>query len=624
MQFARPPSTADAHAVLLRSDPADSASLSQAPAQIRLWFSEALAGGLASVQLLDTDGHILSLTPPRVDATEAGLVVIDLPSLAGGAYSLNWTVVSETGGHPARGTLVFAIGSVAPPRSTSGSAFSLASLEAPLNGLLLTGLIGLLGALAMATLVLQPAARSVRLNTGQRTVVARAVRRTYGLAGVCAVVGFGAGALWLLWQLLSVANGPADVLSTAWLLVAQTRAGLLWLSRQALFGLVAVLLWRAVRGDTAAASPLLRAAAVAIATVLAVVQALSGHAAALSADALPLAIAADALHVLAGAAWVGGLLALTVGVVPVLPRDPPALTILSQVIWTRFSRVAGVSAGLVVASGLYAVGRQVVSLAALVDNDYGRLVLAKVGLVLATGAIGLVLSSIVHPRALGTLFRVLQRASLPRLTRIETYVGLAVVVVAGLLASAAPPRVTPNSSVPHPAYMSAHVADLLVGLEVRPNRAGPNVLMVRAISQRRPAPGPVEQVQVRLIPLAGGEPLLTDADLQEPGVFRVAGEALAYDGPWSAEIIVQRPGQPALTTTFGWTVGSTAPTTTRTEQVALASLLDPAAGLVVLVTIVVVLLFSRRRRHAPSAVQPRLAWSRQAPFAEATHEGAAR
>src|SRR3954465_15932635 len=48
--------TADAHAALVRSDPAAGASLETPPTEIRIWFAEPLEASYTGAELLDTEG----------------------------------------------------------------------------------------------------------------------------------------------------------------------------------------------------------------------------------------------------------------------------------------------------------------------------------------------------------------------------------------------------------------------------------------------------------------------------------------------------------------------------------------------------------------------------------------
>ncbi len=95
-----------------------------------------------------------------------------------------------------------------------------------------------------------------------------------------------------------------------------------------------------------------------------------------------LSLLADTLHLLAMAAWVGGLVLLVVGLLP--RRDPDELDAVLPV----FSRVAFTAVVVMAVTGTYAAWRGVGSLRALVHTEYGLLVLAKVALFVGLLAVG--------------------------------------------------------------------------------------------------------------------------------------------------------------------------------------------------------------------------------------------
>jgi methionine-rich copper-binding protein CopC len=89
---------ASAHAYLLHSEPAANAILDTAPDTMRLWFSEIISSEFSGAMLLDADGQSLDVTV-TVDPTDHTLLVVDLPELPDGVYSLRWTAHSEADGH---------------------------------------------------------------------------------------------------------------------------------------------------------------------------------------------------------------------------------------------------------------------------------------------------------------------------------------------------------------------------------------------------------------------------------------------------------------------------------------------------------------------------------------------
>lgn len=99
---------------------------------------------------------------------------------------------------------------------------------------------------------------------------------------------------------------------------------------------------------------------------------LVGHAAAAAAPFV--AVGLLSLHVMAAAAWVGGLVAL----VTLTSRRPLALTVLAP----RFSGMALTCVAVLAITGLLAARRELPAWGALTDSAYGRLVLTKAVLLL--------------------------------------------------------------------------------------------------------------------------------------------------------------------------------------------------------------------------------------------------
>ncbi len=89
---------ARAHAALVKSEPPRRAVLSKAPRQIRLWFNERLEPAYASISI-QRDGDAKPIDAPRatVDAADPKLLVLELPALAPGQYTVKYRVLSVDG-----------------------------------------------------------------------------------------------------------------------------------------------------------------------------------------------------------------------------------------------------------------------------------------------------------------------------------------------------------------------------------------------------------------------------------------------------------------------------------------------------------------------------------------------
>jgi len=118
----------------------------------------------------------------------------------------------------------------------------------------------------------------------------------------------------------------------------------------------------------------------------AIVPALSGHSAG-TGQFHVLAVGADAVHIVAAGVWIGTLTALVIVVHEAVKRGAAASDLLPDAV-ASFSPVALVSAGVLVSTGLFATWLHVGSLSALFSSTYGRILLAKVGLVAVTTGLG--------------------------------------------------------------------------------------------------------------------------------------------------------------------------------------------------------------------------------------------
>lgn len=86
-----------AHAALVKSEPARRAELSKAPRQVRLWFNEKIEPAYATINVFRQGGVPVVHTLARVDKEDGKLLVLELPQLESGAYTVNYRVLSVDG-----------------------------------------------------------------------------------------------------------------------------------------------------------------------------------------------------------------------------------------------------------------------------------------------------------------------------------------------------------------------------------------------------------------------------------------------------------------------------------------------------------------------------------------------
>ncbi|MEU3508821.1 copper resistance protein CopC [Streptomyces longwoodensis] len=348
---------ASAHAALRATDPADGSVVPAAPRGVTLTFTESVGLLDDSFRVLDPTGHRV----PTGDAEHAGghadTARISLPAgLGRGTFTVAWRVVSADS-HPVSGAFTFSVG--AP--SATAAPVPTGPAEDPLTAFLYGSARG---AAYLAAALLIGTAAFVAVCRPTRVRPLRGLLRAggWGLAGATVL-------LLVLRAPYETGDGPSAALDLDALGRTLTgRPGWALLARLVLLAASALLLTHAARRGRPSRTHLALGAVLAVG--LALTWAAAEHASA--GIQVPLAMTSSVVHLLAMAAWLGGLTALLV----LLRRDTPPLATV-----TRFSRLAMLSVTALAVTGLYQSWRGLGTLTALTDTSYGRLLLAKLAAV---------------------------------------------------------------------------------------------------------------------------------------------------------------------------------------------------------------------------------------------------
>lgn len=357
-----------AHAALTGSDPKQGAVVEQAPTRVSLTFSEEVAMSDGSVRVLDPAGK-------RVDTgktTDLGGTTYGVPLHSGlpdGTFTVAYQVVSADS-HPVSGAFTFSIG--APSKTTA------ALPDQTAGGGVVGGLYGVARYLSYGGFILTVGGAAFVLACWPRGAGVRPVQRVV-VGGWITLTG--ATLAMLLMRGSYTGSGAIGDIFDLTLLgqVLQTKSGAALVSRLLL--LAAAALFIAVlfgayekRTDPKEKRDLTFGLAIGGAVVaagLAATWAMAEHAS--TGIQAGLAMPVDVLHLLAVAAWLGGLATLLVA----LYRAPS----IEATAVRRFSRVAFCAVSTLAATGLYQSWRQVGSWSALTGTRYGQLLLLKIGLV---------------------------------------------------------------------------------------------------------------------------------------------------------------------------------------------------------------------------------------------------
>ena len=594
-------SVAEAHANLVRSEPAIGAVLREAPRRMQLWFSEEPELRFSEVALFDATRQRLTDAPAEVAPGDPLSLILDLPTdLANGAYTVVWRVLSKVDGHVTAGSVPFTVGTpgaAGAPAPTGVDAAALLGGQDALAGrvdalnvltrwLRHLGTAAIGGTLFFGPTILAPAlaATHTQRAPGERPTneVVRAWRG--GLRASRSLAWFG-------WWLLLLATLGALIVQTAAAtnvphlealgaplldVVLTTRYGRFWLIWIALVVLLAVILARASR------RPLVRAAArrqawlwwwlgAAATGLVLFVTSLVSHAAATPQLAV-VAIAADWLHLAAMALWIGGLCQLLLVFPIALAPLPPSIRLraLAKTV-PRFSILAAACVAVLAITGTYQLWLHVGSVEALFTTVYGVTLAVKLALIIPLLALGAFNLLVTRPG-----FRLLVRhggsralaaaALLTRRFRLtvagEVTLGATVLLLVGFLTVVPPARVlVPPTQLG--IVETGAAEDLRVQLRVDPGGAGVNTIeaTLRDTGGQpvRPADG-VEQLDFRFT-LADGSLGEQEARTEhgDDGIYSVRGAWLSLAGDWQVVVLVRRSGQFDVRVPIALTLPAVAP-----------------------------------------------------------------
>ncbi|MFF9913379.1 copper resistance protein CopC [Streptomyces sp. NPDC013457] len=362
---------ASAHAALTGSDPQDGAVVATAPKDVNLTFSEQVAMSDDSIRVLDPSGKRVDTSEIR-DLCSGSIVRYGVGLRAGlpeGTYTVAWQTVSADS-HPIAGAFTFSIGA---PSQTS-----VALPDQEVGGGLVGALYGIARYLSYAGFVVLVGGGAFVLACWPRGASVQALQRLVVRGWLTLTAA--TLAMLLLRNPYTGSGELADVFDLGGLgSVLETKTGASLISRLLLLGAAALFIavlfgTYTKRTDEKEKKDLTFGLAIGgsvVAAGIAGTWALAEHA---STGIQPaIAMPVDLLHLLAVASWLGGLTALLVA----LYRAPG----IERVAVERFSKIAFGSVVVLAATGLYQSWRQVGSWSALTGTSYGRLLLAKIGLV---------------------------------------------------------------------------------------------------------------------------------------------------------------------------------------------------------------------------------------------------
>ena len=533
---------AAAHAILESSTPPDGAVLRDAPTTVRLHFSEAVTITLGSLRVVDGRGARVDLGDVSHGGSNHDVVVSLHGNLAVGTYVVGWHVISADT-HPVHGGFLFSVGSktavasgVAASLATTPGATTWQTVGRVLRWVTYAGAFLAAGLAIFTTWIDDDDARFDATPRPSMLVgvfaIAATVTIVLGLgADAAAATGLGVGSVFRAGVLRQVLGG-----GTNWTVVAVAASGLL--------------AWLAVRGSTAGGAAR-RMAAIASGLVAGAGFTASGHSRSTTPETLVVLV--DAVHVAAGAVWVGGLLGLILAIRRHRARatssdaSADAATAAANVV-ARFSRVATWALLAVVAAGLTLAWAEVRAVRAITSTTYGWLLVAKVS---AVGAV-LLVAAYNHVRltpAVQARPTSAQRWSLLRRTvGTELAVLLGVLALTSVLVDTVPARTA--AGIGTVASRTARFGTGSVQVVVDPARRGNNAVHMYILDANGSPLDRLSNVRIDFaLPAADLGPIDRKAFHAGPGHWQINGDAMSVTGTWKLTVYAQPDAFHELSTT---------------------------------------------------------------------------
>jgi copper transport protein len=550
-------SPAAAHATVVSTTPADGQSVPQAAADFTVTFSEPVDISLGGLTVLDRDGGRVDVGDTLSEDGARRLRVALRPDMPDGTFVGTWRVVSADG-HPIGGSVLFAVGTAVDPSDLGGVG---ARTE---RGWEIAGAIARFVTYT-AALLAAGAAFFLAFVHDQRPDRWRLVPTIWA---ACAVAMLGMIAATGVQAALATGRG-GEALTDLDVLRTVLAESIGWSAGALVIGLLLV-----VASTTSHRLAAAQSCAMAGWLVVAVSFVLWGHAT--EAPYRWITLVSDGAHVAAAALWFGG----TVGLVTVLrqrarvvrsepartsavpsgaadvderPDEASDLVASTARVAERFSSTAAISVVVLVVAGVAMTFVQTDgSSSALWSTTYGRLVLAKVALVVAVLAVAAYNRWVLVPAlgaessgssgsiAASSGVAALEAWALLRRTLVaEGAILVAALAVTAVLVNVTPAR-TAAEQVDTTVQLVAPTPEGSVELTVEPAQAGTNTLSVQYLDADGQPLDIANDLRVELsLPDRGIGPLARSVVKNGPGSFVLQGSELSLPGTWRITLAVR-------------------------------------------------------------------------------------
>jgi copper transport protein len=427
-----------AHPFRVDSTPGAFESVSSAPGEVSVFFSEAIELSYSSIRVLGPDGSRVDMNDAHnVEGDTASIAATLQPNLPEGEYTVTTRVLSAVDGHLIEDTFTFGVG-VQTSSSGEGPSSQILSPEYSLSRF--PGMVGqvMVVGVAFATLWLwKPLSRVQWLGRAIGQTRALIDKNMVRLVIIGTALVLASGVAMIVVQAISIDAGIPEAIAT--------KFGNVWVTRMLqssiLMGIAVAIYRKVARGNSLGRAEMYAVLILGLAVL--VTSSLIAHAAATN-QIFPVVL--DFFHNAAASIWIGGLILLGFVAVPKILSigDERVKAAALAILIPRFSTVVVTLLGIAVITGPVLLFSLESDLSLTLASVYGQILVVKLGLAGAMVAMGAYSQFVVQKRAVmvmagGAGTRVTGLRHYGKTLKAEAGIGIALLLAVSFMANGALP-----------------------------------------------------------------------------------------------------------------------------------------------------------------------------------------
>lgn len=541
---------ASAHPYIEETTPSTAQNAPAGTNEVIVYFSESVDIEFSEIKVINDKGDRVDNRDLRYHHEDVALAV-STPPLEDGVYTVSTKVLSKVDGHLVPGVFLFGVGEATIDPELLSQEKQTELLFLPEAGAELPGIVGqtiIVGAAVAAIAVWEShrGRRHGRTESSPSSVMEQEHHKRFmQLTGAGLLLVLASDMMVIALQMSRLESGLVETI--------QTQFGMIWLARMAitmaLFGA-----WFAANKAGRSRPKTMHAAMLAAALALMLTSSMSGHGAATETVE---AVLLDYIHNIVAGIWIGGIIYIVFGLLPVLSRFPDVKERLSLAAIPRFSAIFIVSVGIVIVTGPTLLWTLESDVGMITESVFGRLIILKVAIASVMVGMGGLVQYTIQKRAesdIASSKKPQVHGRLSKTLRVDAALGIALLVVVAILTNGTLPAGEIRSVEAQQSFGGLAVTEfsesIKFDIEITPFATGENGIAITVSGADGTDLDDLDRIKAKASNPARGIPPI-ELDLQDVTRDKEGAAAtgsvtyqgvltLAFSGQWLVEIEAQR------------------------------------------------------------------------------------